>query len=89
MDFLRRENRQVLLRKWEPGDGGKVGMVEGEKEEGRGGGRGNLRELNDWYGGRRERERKERDILIKGAIIWLASILALGKSSGILNDNSS
>ena len=38
-------------------------------------------------GGRTVRERKERDILIEGAIKWLLRYLALGKFLAILKDD--
>ena len=42
-----------------------------------------MRQQDGLDGGRTERESKERGVLIEGAIMGLASNLALGKFSGI------
>ena len=49
----------------------------------------NLRERDDLDGGRIERESKERDILIEGAIMGLTRNLALEKYPGIHKDDPS
>lgn len=62
-----------------------MGVKEGEGEERKkGGGKlertGGSREMEE---GQRERESKERNILVKGAILYLARNLTLGKFPGI------
>ena len=48
-----------------------------------------MRELNSQDGGRTERERKKRDILIEGAIMELARNLAVEKFPGIHKNDCS
>ena len=48
-----------------------------------------MKEWDDQNEGRRERETKERDIMIEGAIMGLAKNLALGNFLGIHKDDPS
>ena len=57
------------------------------EEEAEGEGEVNVREWDAWEGVRTERESKERDTLIEGAITWLPRNLALEKFSGIHKDD--
>ena len=52
-------------------------------------GEGNMCEWNGQVGGRTERENKERDTLIEGAIMGLGKHLTLGKLPGIHKDDPS
>lgn len=79
---LGRANRQDLLRKLE---GGRCKGREREEREGR----GEHEERMPGYGGRAERERKERDVLVEGAIMGLTRNVALEKFPGIHKDNLS
>ena len=48
-----------------------------------------MREWDSRHGGRTERESKERDTMIDGAIMWLARNLALRKLPGICKEGPS